>query len=70
MPNEVDTFDVDSSVLLLFEHRLPDLTLKKLGEKMGLQYTRQKGRWVLRCTGKEIIDFIENTMCLDESSIR
>lgn len=70
VPSATDTFDVDSSVLLLFEHRLPDLTLKKLGEKIGLEYTRQKGRWVLRCTGKNSIDFLENTIPLEESSIK
>ena len=31
---------IDGSVLELFSHRLPDLTLKKLGEKMDLRYSQ------------------------------
>ena len=44
--NNAEVFDIDSSILMLFETRLPDMTLKRLGEKMGLSHYHTKHRWV------------------------
>ena len=56
---EEGKFYVDGSVLELFTYRLPDLTLKKLGEKMNVKYSQDTyGRRVLVCSRVEIINFI------------
>lgn len=50
---------IDGSILELFTHRLPELALKKLGEKMGLEYSQDtNGRRVLICSKAEITKFI------------
>ena len=56
--NNTEVFDIDSSILMLFETRLPDLTLKRLGEKMGLSHYHTKHRWVLRCTRDNLWKFL------------
>ena len=56
--NNTEVLDIDSSILMLFETRLPDLTLKRLGEKMGLNYHHTKQRWVLRCTRDNLWKFL------------
>ena len=56
--NNTEVFDIDSSILMLFEIRLPDMTLKRLGEKMGLDYNHTKHRWVLRCTRDDLWKFL------------
>ena len=52
-----EVFDIDSSILMLFETRLPDMTLKRLGEKMGFAYYHTKHRWILRCSRNAIYNF-------------
>jgi len=49
---------IDSSILMLFENRLPDLTLKRLGEKMGFEYYRTMHKWVLKCTRDQLWKFL------------
>jgi hypothetical protein len=56
--NDTEVFDMDSSILMLFEARLPDMTLKRLGEKMGLNYQHTKHRWVLRCNRDDLWKFL------------
>jgi Bifunctional DNA primase/polymerase, N-terminal len=56
--NNTEVFDIDSSILMLFEIKLPDMTLKRLGEKMGLDYHHTKHRWVLRCTRDDLWKFL------------
>jgi hypothetical protein len=41
----VKVYHIDSSILMLFDNRLPDLTLKRLGEKIGLEYKRLSIGW-------------------------
>jgi hypothetical protein len=53
-----DEFQIDSSILMLFENRLPDMTLKRLGEKMGLEYRRTKHGMVLICTRDQLWNFL------------
>lgn len=56
---EKGKFYIDGSILELFANRLPDLTLKKLGEKMNVRYSQDTyGRRVLICSTAEIIKFI------------
>jgi hypothetical protein len=50
---------LDGSILELFANRLPDLTLKKLGEKMNVRFSHDTyGRLVLICSTAERIKFI------------
>lgn len=50
---------IDSSILGLFKERLPDLTLKKLGEKIpGATYKHTMKGWRLQCSRGDIVDFI------------
>ncbi len=53
-----DKYHIDSSILHVFDNKLPDLTLKKLGEKMGSSYKTYKERRVLEFSEKELMDFI------------
>jgi hypothetical protein len=53
-----DKYHIDSSILQLFNDKLPELTLKKLGEKMGFSYKTHKERRVLEFSRKELKDFI------------
>ena len=53
-----DKYHIDSSILQLFNDKLPELTLKKLGEKMGFSYKTYKERRVLEFSRKELMDFI------------
>jgi hypothetical protein len=55
---EEGKYYIDGSILELFANRLPDLTLKKLGEKMGMKYSLSHGRRVLVCSEAEISNFI------------
>ncbi|MDQ6668639.1 MAG: hypothetical protein M3Y53_10510 [Thermoproteota archaeon] len=51
---------IDGSILELFSRRLPNLDIKKLGEKTGLKYSQEwGGRRVFICTKKELTNFIE-----------
>jgi hypothetical protein len=56
--NGIDVYHIDSSILMLFENRLPDLTLKRLGEKMGFEYKHTMYGSVLRCTKEQIWKFL------------
>ena len=56
--NGVQVYHIDSSVLMLFEIRLPDLTLKRLGEKIGLEYKKTPNRMVLVCTRVQLWNFL------------
>jgi hypothetical protein len=65
---EEENHYIDGSILELFSHRLPDLTLKKLGEKMCLKYSKDSsanGRYVLICSAAEIIEFIAGLWNID-----
>jgi hypothetical protein len=56
---EKGKFHIDGSIIELFSYRLPDLTLKKLGEKMGVKYTQStNGGRVLTCPELDIINFV------------
>jgi hypothetical protein len=55
---EKGKYYIDGSILELFANRLPDLTLKKLGEKMGVKYFQAHGKRVLVCSEAEISNFI------------
>jgi len=55
--SNTDEYHIDSSVLMLFENRLPDMTLKRLGEKMGFEYKHTKYGWVLKCTRDQLWNF-------------
>jgi hypothetical protein len=53
-------YEINSSIKMLFDNRLPDITLKKLGEKMRFDYTRNTvGKYVLRFTRDQLAKFIE-----------
>jgi hypothetical protein len=57
---EEEKYYIDGSILELFANRLPDLTLKKLGEKMNVKYSQDtSGRRVLVCSRVDIINFIK-----------
>jgi len=56
--NGVDVYHIDSSILMLFENRLPNLTLKRVGEKMGFEFIRTMYRSVLHCTKDQIWKFL------------
>ena len=56
--NSRDEYYIDSSILMLFENRLPDMTLKRLGEKMGFEYKHTRYGWILRCTRDELWEFL------------
>jgi hypothetical protein len=61
-----DKYLIDSSILGLFKNRLPtELTLKKLGEIMNIEYWRNKKGIRLRCTQQELSEFIGGK--IDES---
>lgn len=49
---------IDNSILGLFKDRIPELSLKKLGEIMGITYRHTENGWRLKCTQAGIIDFI------------
>src|SRR5206468_2712561 len=55
-----DTYHIDSSILEIFSYRLPDLTLTKLGEKIGFDKVPADtyGRTVLKCTKQQIYNLI------------
>jgi hypothetical protein len=55
-PN-TEVFDIDGSILILLEPRLPDLTLKRLGEKMRFAYHHTRDRWVLSCSRNALYNF-------------
>ena len=55
---DAEVYHIDSSILMLFENRLPDLTLKRIGEKMGFEYKHTMYGWVLRCTKDQIWKFL------------
>jgi len=56
---EEGKYYIDGSILELFANRLPDLTLKKLGEKMNVKYSQDtSGRRVLVSSRVDIINFI------------
>ena len=48
------------SIMELFSQRLPDLTFKKLAEKMGLQYVSAEGKRRILCTKAQPDDFLVN----------
>jgi hypothetical protein len=56
---------IDNSILDLFKDRLPELTLKKLGEIMNIEYWRNRNGIRLRCTQAELLKFIVGE--IDES---
>jgi len=56
--NGTQEYHIDSSILMLFENRLPDLTLKRLGEKMVFEYKKTANRMVLKCTRDQIRNFL------------
>lgn len=57
--NNIEMYYIDASILELFSKRLPNLDLKKLGEKMGFEYKQKKGGTrVLRCTKEQLVEFI------------
>jgi len=56
--NDGEEYHIDSSILMLFENRLPDMTLKRLGEKMGFEYYRTMHRWILKCTRDQLWKFL------------
>jgi hypothetical protein len=62
VPTSIETYNIDSSVLMLFEDRLPDMTLKRLGEKMGFTHQKERDRWVLRCSNVQLMSFIDGGM--------
>jgi hypothetical protein len=54
-----EEYFIDTSVLDLFSNRLPNLDLKKLGQKMQLEYQQKKGGGrILKCTRSKLIKFI------------
>ncbi len=54
-----DSYWIDNSILELFKDKIPDLTLKKLGEIMGiLDYRHTNKGWRLKTTIWEILSFI------------
>lgn len=57
-PTGGGVYHIDSSILMLFENRLPDLTLKRLGEKIGLEYKKTANRMVLVCTRNQLWNFL------------
>lgn len=57
-PTGDGVYHIDSSILMLFENRLPDLTLKRLGEKIGLEYKKTVNRMVLVCTRNQLWNFL------------
>ena len=60
-----DKYLIDNSILSLFKDRLPELTLKKLGEIMNIEYWRNRNGMRLRCTQAELSKFIVGE--IDES---
>lgn len=56
---------IDNSILDLFKDRLPELTLKKLGEIMNIEYWRNRNGIRLRCTEAELLKFVDGK--IDES---
>ena len=61
---EEGKYYIDGSILELFANRLPDLTLKKLGEKMNVRYSQDTyGKRVLICSKAEITKFITGEDC-------
>jgi hypothetical protein len=61
----IDKYLIDNSILVLFKDRLPELTLKKLGEIMNIEYWRNRNGIRLRCTQAELSKFIVGE--IDES---
>lgn len=56
----IQEYYIDASILELFSKRLPQLDIKKLGEKTGFAYSQRRGGMrVLKCTKEELIDFIQ-----------
>ena len=49
---------IDSSILILFENRLPDMTLKRLGEMLGLNYSRKNNGIFLECTTQNMKEIL------------
>ncbi|HET7345610.1 MAG TPA: hypothetical protein VFJ05_07035 [Nitrososphaeraceae archaeon] len=61
--NDVNTssYEIDTSIKMIFKDHLSNITLKKIAEKMGFEYTKGlQGTQVIRFTGKELTDFILN----------
>jgi hypothetical protein len=56
--NSQDEYYIDSSILMLFENRLSDMTLKRLGEKMSFEYRHTKHGNVLSCTREQLWNFL------------
>lgn len=54
---------INSSILELFGQKMPDLTLKKLAERTGLNYVNTKsGKKKIRCTKTQL----DNLLGLEE----
>ena len=50
---------INASILELFTYRMPDLTLKKLAEKTGFEYTSADGKKKIKCTKAQLDNFID-----------
>lgn len=55
---EHDRYYIDSSIMMIFSHKLPDLTLKKLSEITGFEYTSINGKKKILCTKRGLDDFL------------
>jgi hypothetical protein len=59
-PSIESEYYIDTGILELFSKRLPNSDLKKLGQKMELEYQQKKGgQRVLKCTQSELVRFIQ-----------
>jgi len=60
VPGNTDKFEIDSSIKMLLKDHLSNLTLKKIGEKMGFDHERNvNGGYVLKFTKSQLTDFIK-----------
>jgi hypothetical protein len=53
-----DRYFISSSIMEIFSYKLPDLTLKKLSEITGFQYTSVDGKKKISCTKKGLDNFL------------
>lgn len=61
---------IDASILELYLKRLPELDIKKLGQKTGFKYTqRRSGMRVLKCTKEQLKEFIRGTELLPDEDV-
>lgn len=69
--SQEEIYHIDSSILEIFNLRLPDLTLTRLGEKMGFKPVKDhKGRLVLRCSQTQLIKAIVGEVETEEIEIK